>query len=70
MMKIKNLPLKLFFSFIIPKILLLIQKDILSNIIFFNNTNGDIYLKANYDSKRFIFGTMSANGEKKEFFMD
>ena len=60
--------INLFFSFIIPKILLLIQKDILSNIIFFNNTNGDIYLKANYDLKRFIFGTMSANGEKRIFY--
>ncbi len=60
--------INIFFGFIISEILLWVQKDILDNIIFFNNTNGDIYLTTDNNKYQLFFGTTSDNGDEKILF--
>ena len=60
--------INIFFGFIISEILLWVQKDILDNIIFFNNTNGDIYLTTDNNKYQLFFGTTSANGDERILF--
>ena len=59
--------INIFLSFI-SNILLQIQKDLINDIIFINNTNGDIYLTQDYSGKRLVFGSTSANGEERIFY--
>ena len=45
-----------------------VQKDLLDNMVIFENTNGDIYLTRDIDSKILVFGTTLSNGEDRAFY--
>ena len=48
--------------------LLQANKNLLDNIIIFENTNGDIYLSQNYRDTILIFGTTLSNKEQRIFY--
>ena len=60
--------INIIFCFLISEILMMIKKDVLDNIIIFENTNGDIYLNQDLRIFKFIFGTTSSDKKERIFF--